>query len=39
MMQEEYDFSKGERDKFYRKNININLPISQEPDISEKLRY
>lgn len=33
MMQEEYDFSKGERGKFYRKNIKINLPIYLEPEI------
>lgn len=33
MMQQEYDFSKGERGKFYRKNIKINLPIYLEPDI------
>ncbi len=33
MMQQEYDFSKGERGKFYRKNIKINLPIYLEPEI------
>jgi hypothetical protein len=35
MMKPEYDFSKGERGKFYRKNIKINLPIYLEPDIRE----
>jgi len=34
-MKEEYDFSKGERGKFFRKNIKINLPIYLEPDIRE----
>ncbi|MCU0286452.1 MAG: hypothetical protein MUF15_08630 [Acidobacteria bacterium] len=35
MMKDEYDFSKGERGKFFRKNIKINLPIYLEPDIRE----
>ena len=26
-MQEEYDFSKGERGKFYKENANFHLPI------------
>jgi hypothetical protein len=26
-MKEQYDFSKGERGKFYRKNTKLNLPI------------
>jgi len=26
-MKEEYDFSKGERGKFYRKDANFNVPI------------
>jgi len=26
-MQDEYDFSKGERGKFYNKNANFHLPI------------
>jgi hypothetical protein len=34
-MKEEYDFSKGERGKFYRKNVKLNLPIYLEPDIRE----
>jgi hypothetical protein len=33
MIQKEYDFSKGERGKFYRKNVKLNLPIYLEPDI------
>jgi hypothetical protein len=32
-MKKEYDFSKGERGKFFRKNIKLNLPIYLEPDI------
>ncbi len=34
-MKDEYDFSKGERGKFFRKNIKINLPIYLEPDTRE----
>ena len=30
-MKKEYDFSKGERGKFYRKNANLNIPIYLEP--------
>jgi len=26
-MKDEYDFSKGERGKFYKENANFNLPI------------
>ena len=26
-MKKEYDFSKGERGKFYRQNVRIHLPI------------
>jgi len=32
-MEQEYDFSKGERGKFYRKNVKLNLPIYLDPDI------
>ena len=32
-MKEEYDFSKGERGKFYKKDIKLNLPIYLEPEI------
>ena len=34
-MEQEYDFSKGERGKFYRENVKINLPIYLEPDIQD----
>ena len=32
-MKEEYDFSKGERGKFYNKNATFNLPIYLDPEI------
>ena len=32
-MQEEYDFSKGVRGKFYNKTATFNLPIYLEPEI------
>lgn len=31
-MKKEYDFSKGERGKFYNPGANINLPIYLEPE-------
>ena len=34
-MQPEYDFSKGERGKFYRPQVTLNLPIYLEPDIAK----
>ena len=32
-MKKEYDFSNGERGKFYDKNAIFNLPIYLEPEI------
>jgi len=32
-MKDEYDFSNGERGKFYNENAKINLPIYLEPEI------
>ena len=32
-MKKEYDFSNGERGKFYNKNTTFNLPIYLEPEI------
>ncbi len=32
-MKEEYDFSNGERGKFYNKNATFNLPIYLEPEL------
>lgn len=34
-MKKEYDFSKGERGKFYRADARLNLPVYLEPDIAE----
>jgi len=32
-MKKEYDFSKGERGKFYHKNATFNLPVYLDPEI------
>ena len=32
-MRKEYDFSKGERGKFFKKNVKSNLPIYLEDEI------
>lgn len=37
-MKEEYDFSKGERGKFYHPEAEFNLPVYLEPDIAEFMR-
>ena len=37
-MKKEYDFSKGERGKFYNENANLNLPIYLEPDVDSFFR-
>jgi len=37
-MKKEYDFSKGERGKFYRPDAELHLPIYLEPDMMEALR-
>lgn len=37
-MGKEYDFSKGERGKFYRPDVELNLPIYLEPDVAKFLR-
>ena len=34
-MKKEYDFSKGERGKFYHPSAQLNLPIYLEPDVEE----
>jgi tartrate dehydratase alpha subunit/fumarate hydratase class I-like protein len=31
-MKKEYDFSKGERGKFYKEDIKINYPVYLDPD-------
>lgn len=34
-MSKAYDFSKGERGKFYRPDVELNLPIYLEPDVAK----
>ena len=34
-MKKEYDFSKGERGKFYRPETELNIPIYLEPDVAK----
>jgi hypothetical protein len=33
-MREEYDFSKGERGKFYRRDSKLNIPIYLDEEVS-----
>jgi hypothetical protein len=37
-MKREYDFSKGERGKFFRPDAELNIPIYLEPQIAEAVR-
>jgi len=32
-MKKEYDFSKGERGKFYNENAKFNIPVYLEPEV------
>ncbi len=34
-MKREYDFSKGERGKFFRPGTKLNLPVYLEPDLRD----
>lgn len=34
-MRKEYDFSKGERGKFYRSDMKLNIPIYLDDEISD----
>jgi len=34
-MKEDYDFSKGERGKFFRNDIKLNLPVYLDDDVLE----
>lgn len=34
-MKEEYDFSKGERGKFYNPNAVFSFPVYLEPDVND----
>ena len=33
-LKKEYDFSKGERGKFYRPDVRLNLPVYLDDDIA-----
>jgi hypothetical protein len=37
-MRKEYDFSKGERGKFYQPDTELNLPVLLDPDVAAFLR-
>lgn len=37
-MKAEYNFSKGERGKFYRPEASLNLPVYLEPDVDTFMR-
>lgn len=34
-MRKEYDFSKGERGKFYKPNVDLNVPVYLEADVAK----
>jgi len=34
-MKKEYDFSKGERGKFYHPEAELNLPVYLEPEVAD----
>ena len=34
-MKKEYDFSKGERGKFYWSEVELNIPVYLEPDVAK----
>jgi hypothetical protein len=36
-MKKEYDFSKGERGKFYRPGAKLNFPVYLEPEVQARL--
>jgi len=37
-MKKEYDFSKGQRGKFYRSGVELNIPVFLEPDVAKVVR-
>ena len=37
-MKEEYDFSKGERGKFFHKNARLNLPVYLDDEVQSYLQ-
>jgi hypothetical protein len=37
-MKKEYDFSKGERGKFYRPGVELDIPVYLESDVAKVVR-
>jgi hypothetical protein len=37
-MRDEYDFSKGQRGKFYEQDVQLNLPVYLDEEVSNYLR-
>lgn len=37
-MKKEYDFSKGERGKFFRPDVELNVPVYLDPQVARALR-
>ena len=37
-MRDEYDFSKGQRGKFYKQNVQINLPVYLDKEVLSYLQ-
>jgi len=37
-MKKEYDFSKGERGKFFRENVRLNLPVYLDEEVQSYLQ-
>jgi hypothetical protein len=37
-MKKEYDFSKGVRGKFYRKDVALRIPVYLDPEVATFLR-
>jgi hypothetical protein len=37
-MKKEYDFSKGERGKFFRADAELSLPVYLDPDVARAFR-
>ena len=37
-MKKEYDFSKGQRGRFHRPGIELNIPVYLDPDVATAVR-
>jgi len=37
-MKKQYDFSKGKRGRFYRPDVELNIPVYLEPDVADAVR-